>query len=178
MILDIAVALLLTHAVFSHDALLWQYLLSCALVLFPDIDMLSFVLPARYRAFFGGHRGLTHYPIMSLLVVCFVWYALGLLWALIAAMLLLWHFVHDTFFLGWGVPWAAPFSLRRYKFFPDKDGKILPIPLLTWMPEEDAMIRQQYGTSDWVRRYYFSYSWNAVLEYGALVLAILYLSLY
>ena len=87
--------------------------------------------------------------------------------------------IHDTFFLGWGIKWSWPISLRSYKFFPDKDGKITSKFFLSWMPEEEAKIKGEYGThAHWIKDFFFTINIVSISEYCIFIISLIVLYYY
>jgi len=93
---------------------------------------------------------------------------------------ILWHHIHDTFFLGWGVMWFWPFSKKKWKFFPDRNGSITSIPVISWLPDEEEKVRKWSGGHDdgWIKRYYLRQNLIAYIEYGGICVALIILLLY
>lgn len=93
----------------------FQYLIGSALALFPDIDYGWQIVRGR-NAKDDHHQYLMHRPLFGLVCAPLLGYALGgTFWALVAGILVLWHYVHDTEgFLGRGVAWLWPFSSWYY----------------------------------------------------------------
>jgi hypothetical protein len=149
--------------------------------LLPDFDLLFDRIVAAdgfLGRVIGGHRGLLHAPAFYVLPSIIIYLAFGSLWASIFALGVFLHLLHDTFFLGWGIAWLWPFSHRRFKFFPDKDGRITSRPVLSWLPEEEASIRAEWGSRHWIRDFYLRPSIVSILEYGAFVISFVALFLY
>jgi hypothetical protein len=183
MILDIAIGILLGTYFNGGESI--NYLLIIMAVLFcllPDIDIFYF-LYQKYIKKTGiiDHRSWTHYPIVYL-PIYFLIMSLELFFTTshtissIFALAIVWHFVHDTLFIGWGVMWGFPFSKRKYKIFPDRNGKVTSKVLLSWLPEEEAdIIKWSGGSLDgWLRHYYFKFNIVSALEYGVFVLVLVY----
>ena len=178
MFLDIAVAIVVVKLVsFSLHQELSVILLMFAICssLFPDIDIIS---PATLKYIIKkqvvNHRTFLHYPALYILPSLLLLTISGKL-AFIFSICIFLHFVHDTFFLGWGVLWLWPFSSTRFKCFPDRDGKIVNLPLVTWKENEEKEIIKRYHNPDWVQDFYFKPNIVAYIEYGALFLALMVL---
>ena len=144
--------------------------------LFPDLDVLSAVLPrgSLLRRIIGEHRGLLHRPfvyvLLSPLAFALFGKALGLLFTLGVA----YHLIHDTFFLGYGVKWFWPFSYKSLSLFHDKGG-LITSDILLWGPEDDAKIEAAYRTEDWIRTFYLRPGVIAFTEYPTLIVALVLL---
>jgi hypothetical protein len=61
--------------------------------------------------------------------------------------------------------------------FPDKDGVITKIPLVSWLPDEEEKFRKWSGghNDGWVVRYYLRPNFIAYVEYGSLLLSFIVL---
>lgn len=183
MIMDIAIGILLGTYFNTGESL--NYILMITAVLFcllPDIDIFYF-LYKKYikKTSIIDHRSWTHFPILYLpayliilSVESFLNYSHSI--STIFALSVFWHFLHDTLFIGWGVMWGWPFSKRKYKIFPDRNGKVTSKLLLTWLPEEEEKIIKWSGGSinGWLRHYYFKFNIVSALEYGVFVLVLVY----
>ena len=178
MFLDIAVAIVVTKLVSlslhqDPSALLFMFAICSSL--FPDIDILS---PAVKKYFFKkqviNHRTFLHYPALYILPSLLLLTISGKL-AFIFSICIFLHFVHDTFFLGWGVLWLWPFSSTRFKCFPDRDGKIVNLGLVTWKENEEKEIIRRYHNPHWIQDFYLRPNIVAYIEYGAIFLAFIIL---
>lgn len=123
-----------------------------AAALLPDIDIIT-KLWGPWR-----HRGVTHWPIIYVPLALAVWMILGAIYGTLFALAAFAHFVHDTFGIGNGVAWGAPFSQRRYLYF-------------------KARTRTN-SSGNWVTDYYFRPNPLAYIEYGVLIIAVAALVLY
>lgn len=178
MFLDIAIGILLAFFVseiYEVTASLTFVVVSIVFVLFPDIDLLlTKVIPdnSKVSKLIGGHRGLFHYPSIYLLTGFLVTLSFGKVWGTLFLLTTLFHLIHDTFFLGWGIKWWWPISTRSYKLFPDRNGKILNQFLLAWDKSEESEVKSRYGTSHWIRDFYLRPSLISIMEYSAFVAAL------
>ena len=178
MFLDIAVAVFSASFVsyafdFPHSFLFVA--VSILFSLLPDVDIVS---PYFVKVFTGkktyNHRTFLHYPIVHVgvgILISLISFPYGVLY-LVNTFL---HFVHDTFFLGWGVVWLWPFKETRFKCFPDRDGKITGIPLVTWEPKEDRALMERYDDPEWIRNFYLRPNIVAYVEYGAFLASIIFI---
>lgn len=146
----------------------------------PDIDMLTYALPknSRVYAFLRGHRGLIHRPIIWVIPASLALLFFGWFWAVIFMGGVLFHFIHDTIGLGWGIKWFWPLSSRSFRFFPDKDGKLSSTFFLSFTDDEKVELRKQYHNPNWVRDFYFTINRVSLVEYGTLLVALTLLLLY
>lgn len=175
MFLDVAFGIwsgLLVPQWFSIEPSYWWVFLGVCFGLLPDIDLVLvrfFPRESVVGRIVDGHHGLTHYPMLWLAVGAFSWVFLGPFFATLFLLPAIFHVVHDTFFLGWGIRWFWPFSMRSYKFFPDKNGRIMGRVFWSWVPEEESVIRKDWGTRDWVRVFYLRSSLISWIEYPIFV---------
>lgn len=125
------------------------------------------------------HHKYSHYPL--------TWLAAALVVGLISPMVgvaiglaIIWHFFHDSFYLGWGVQWLWPFSKQYYKFFspqvPMKDKDTSWNFVAAWTQEERADIIRKYGDFEWLENLWAQWSTVAIFEnilaIGVFVLAL------
>lgn len=141
--------------------------------LLPDVDFLL-TKNSIIRKFIGGHRSATHFPSIHLFTTAILWMLFGEVVALLYFLGVFVHLLHDSIFLGWGIKWLWPFSQKSFSFFHDKGGRITK-DILTWLPENEAQIKAEYSSPNWVRDFYFSFSIISILEYGIFVIALIFL---
>lgn len=180
MFLDIALAIFSAYGV-SHlfDSQFSPLLvfLSLIFIFIPDIDVLWPSFSRRFlKRHVVNHRTFWHYPLVHVCIgIALATFSLPLGALYVVTTLL--HFVHDTFFLGWGVVWFWPFKETRYKYFPDRYGKITSIPLVTWEKEEEVELVKKYNNKNWIRDFYLRPNIVAYIEYAALVSSLIFLLL-
>lgn len=145
----------------------WLFIVaSVAISLLPDIDILYY----GFRKLFSkkdiyNHRSFTHYPIIYIPIIIILYSTVGLPYSLLFTICVYSHLIHDSFWLGWGVVWFWPFSSVRYKFFPDKEGKISSQVVMKWDKNEDEELFKRYHNPNWIRDFYFRPSRVAYFEY-------------
>ena len=144
--------------------------------LLPDMDMFWYWLRKKTStSVLDNHRSFTHYPIIYLPVTILIYLYFGTHIATVFALLILYHFVHDTFFIGWGVKWVWPFTERAFKIFPDQNGKVTSRFVLSWLPEQDEEIKKWAGESDWIKAFYKTPNIVAYIEYPVFLFSLYYL---
>ncbi len=179
MFLDIAIGIfagLSVGSFYFETVPYWFVILGILFALLPDIDGALWILkPSVRKEWYKTHRTYTGYPFLYIPIAVIVFVVFGKPIGILFSVCILWHHIHDTFFLGWGVMWLWPFSKRKWKFFPDKDGKISFVPIISWLPHQEEKIRQWSGGHDegWIKRYYLQPNFIAYLEYGTLIVACL-----
>jgi len=162
----------------SPDA--WGLLLAPCIFL-PDIDSLAQVRKKGYAAASGedpvDHREFLHKPVFWLLPALFAWIAFGYYGALLFFLFLA-HFLHDSVLTGWGVPWLAPWSKVRLKFFADEaNNESLRFNnwVRIWTPENLQEKIRAFGNEDWIRDLYLRLSIPSTIEYSVFILAVILL---
>ncbi len=143
--------------------ILWAFL--------PDIDALPELLKrgevAAHREHVQDHREKLHMPMFWLIPLWFMSVSFGVAWE-IAFWAILMHFLHDSVFTGWGVPWFAPFARFRIKFFTAYDNsfslKAEDLIRIWWRHELPTAITQ-YGDRNWVWNTYGELTPVLVIEY-------------
>ena len=164
---------ILTSYLFDVPISPWLVIACIVFSLLPDLD---FLLPAKMVR---GHRGIMHYPFIYLVISILVYFIFGPLWSFIFISGVFLHLIHDTVFLGWGIKWSWPYSLRAYKFFPDKDGRITSKFFLSWMPEEEAKVKSEYGSDEeWMRTFFGTVNIVSVIEYSIFTISLIMLYFY
>lgn len=90
----------------------WPILVGGFFALLPDVDIAFQILRGRVE---GNHRAsLMHMPLLVVpAAVAVAWMFGGSMWALIALLCLLWHYLHDTVE---GVKWCWPLSQNFFCF--------------------------------------------------------------
>lgn len=184
MFLDIGIGILsslgIAHA-FSVEVTWMWVLVGIIFAVLPDMDIIPYAIKKfSLSRKITDHRSYTHYPIVYIPLTIFVYMGFGLPYATLFFVCIFFHLIHDTLWLGWGVAWGAPFSTRRYKFFPDKDGKITTQFLLSWDEDEEEEIYKEYHNPHWIRDFYFRPNLVAYVEYSVFLfsLSILFLVFY
>lgn len=172
MFLDFAFAVFastITASIF-HEAVTWQLVcLGLIFIFIPDID---FYIRSIRKI---DHRSFLHYPffyiVASVLILVFGNTEIAFLFFITT----LFHFIHDTLILGWGVAWFAPVSYRRYKLFPDNGmGGFLKEKFLTWLPSEQEQMEQILNDPYWIKNWYCKVTVVSVVEYTAFFSAVMY----
>lgn len=158
------------------------FLLAVVLVFVPDLDALP-ELSKRGRLAASkdnpiDHREMLHKPLLWLALTGMFWMWIGYHGA-IAFFAILMHFLHDSVLTGWGVPWFAPFSQTRIKFFVDETNKESLARenwIRTWSPKELTRAIMQYGYEDWIERLYLRPTVVSIVEYGIFGMAVITLA--
>lgn len=172
MFLDIAFGIFAAGSIgtiFNIDLTLSLCLIGVLFTLLPDIDVLW------YSTEKGDHRGFMHWPVLYIGMSLLLYFYGNTPFASLFLITTLFHFVHDTFILGWGIAWLAPFSYRRYKLFPD-DGKggFLKERYVTWLPGEQKALQEKLDDKHWIRNWYGKVTVVSVLEYTSFLVALVY----
>jgi hypothetical protein len=146
--------------------------------LLPDIDVLySLVrrIPIGGTAL-GAHRRWTHYPSLGLVLSFCVGLICGTQWGILIGTGLLWHYLHDSVGIGWGIPWLAPFRKRYYKFFSTKTGAPTKKPsIVSWSEQELADVMKKHGNPNWIRDIYLRPSKVLLFETALIILGVIIL---
>lgn len=184
MFLDIAFGIFASLGIgslFFETVPYWYVVLGVFFVLLPDIDGIVWLSKPSIRKDWSKiHRTYTGYPLLYIPLIFIIFLLFENAVGFLFLSCILFHHIHDTFFLGWGVMWLWPFSKRKWKFFPDKDGSITKVLIKSWMPNEEEKFREWSGGHDdgWIKRYYLRPNFIAYLEYGTLLVSCLYLFRY
>lgn len=158
MFLDIATGIFISLlAAYSFDTPLTYPLLALAIIsaLLPDIDIFWYGIKRLLGSEQHDHRSFTHYPLLYIPVIGLVYIFFGGMPAVVLALGVYLHLLHDTIGMGAGIAWLAPFSYRKYQLWPVTEGD-----------------------GHWIRNYYLRPCLNAYIEYGALLAALVCLYLF
>jgi hypothetical protein len=115
-----------TLVAYSYGVTLPWYLvfLGGILALVPDFDLVPSVVRG-VSPTFDHRQSIFHRPFLVLPVIIFSAYVFGgVMWAVIAGMCVLGHYIHDTNFTGtdYGIAWFWPFSHKYWSVF----GSFIP----------------------------------------------------
>lgn len=181
MLLDIGAgiifAILIAHW-FGLSLSVKLILLGIGFALLPDIDA---PVELFMRGRLGGktegvHRELSHYPLVYIPLIAGVWYFFGIAYGILFLLGVLFHFLHDSTGIGWGIKWWAPFSQRKHKFFSNKDGSFSWSHLfVSWEPKELQSTVAEHGNDNWFRDIYLRPSLTSIVELGGFIIALIVL---
>lgn len=182
MFLDLGIGIIITFLVthlFGVTFDISTLLVGLCFVLIPDIDFLPhvFVNKGVNGTKWNIHRELTHYPILHLPVLLTVLVLFGNFYGFLYLVSVLFHFVHDSLWTGWGIKWLWPFSKRNFKFLADATGKVSWNPVISWSPEELKVTEATYGDKDWFKHLYLRPSKLLITEVSFFILGLLVLLL-
>lgn len=169
------ISLVLTY-VYGVDLNLTNIVLGGIFAVLPDIDV-PFELLSRGRL--GGkdhgfHREYTHYPILYIPVCVLTLLLCGKYWGTLLSLCLLFHTMHDSVWMGWGLKLLWPFSKRTYKFFSDPiDGSWSWNPVSSWSEKELNVTMKKYGDDNWFRKY-IRFSKPLVMEFLVFMFAVIF----
>jgi hypothetical protein len=181
MFLDIGIGILLS-LFFGHIfgiGISWFWLFfAIVFVLFPDIDIIFYGIKKIFsKGNIYNHRSFTHYPIVYIPIALLIYFFLGPFYCTLFLCCICFHFIHDSFWLGWGIVWLWPFSTTRFKFFSDKDGKVSSQVLMIWTKQEESQVFQKYHNPHWIRDFYFRPNIVAYIEYSIFIFSLIMLYL-
>lgn len=107
-------------------------------MLLPDIDIFWYRINSKI-----DHRGFTHYPLLYFVISVIFSFFADIKIIVLFFTTTIFHCIHDTFILGWSVPWFAPFSYRRFKISPDNGkGGFLKEKYLSWLPDQQKNLKK------------------------------------
>lgn len=142
----------------------------------PDVDI---ALELLKRGKVGGkehglHREYTHYPILYVPLCLFTLIFFGSFWAVLLALCLFFHTLHDSVWMGWGLKLLWPFSNRNYKFFASQlDGTWSRSLVTSWSKKELELVTKKYGDDKWFGKY-IRFSKTLVIEIMVFLVAVFY----
>lgn len=180
MLLDIGLGLLaamfaseLGAIPLTHSLALW----GVAYALLPDLDAVWYMLQKRHlKKGSYEHRDALHFPLPYLAAGSIV---LALLRPEHLPLFLLgglFHFVHDSIGIGWGVEWLYPFSRKHFSFLyiyrPPRPPRLPKQLLYAWEHRDLAALDDTYGDPDWVKNIYLKAHPYAIAELLLFLLAL------
>jgi len=154
---DIGIGILLGLWLGPEHSVLMHAAIGALLVVLPDLDVVLFYF-LRWTKIFNlhkrlrDHRELFHYPL--------IYITLGslLLWAISPSLVALFiaaslaQFLHDSFGIGWGIPWLYPFSKKYFKFLYQYDLHRAKQPqklVWIWTKAKQNELSDKYGDKEW-----------------------------
>ncbi|MBI2454367.1 MAG: metal-dependent hydrolase [Parcubacteria group bacterium] len=146
-----------------------------------DLDFFIYVLKNGSAHKIHRHRDIFHYPLIYIpLGTSFIW-LYDFHWAILFATCSLWHFIHDSVGIGWGVRWLYPFGKDYYTFlyrYQPPDRPSFPLKLFhKWKHNEIDELAEQYGDPNWFRNIYLKLHPYAVFEFLVFIAALIVLFL-
>lgn len=172
-------------ALFEIEFTFGWMLLGVFFALLPDLD---FFIEYAQRGRVGGkvlgaHRVVTHIPLLFVVLGIGIFFVFGSAVALLYALGVIGHFIHDSRGMGYGYRALFPFSRRFYKLFADPEGHTSYRPehfIQSWTAAEVRGLQARHGNDNWLRddlRYHVSHWKNIGLKiiFFGIVLALLVL---
>lgn len=141
--------------------------------LLPDFDFLVALLTRKkgQENEIGSHRDIAHFPFVYVLTFVIILFLFGKFWATLFGFCILFHFLHDSVGIGWGVKWLWPFSDRAYRFFSDESRRV-SFKIASWNPEELRSAEEKYGDPNWIRNFYFRPTLTSLSEFFIFILGL------
>lgn len=172
MILDIAIGILLSIGVssFFHMELTW-FFVSTGIIfaLLPDVDFLWMALSKKkINGITYKHRKGLHYPLIFIPIGAILISLFNKEYSMLFSLAALWHFIHDSAIISWGVQWFWPFSNKYFSFFRksiggEKQGLAFRV-LYIWSPEEVKEMSNKYGDPEWIKNLYLKFNLILFIE--------------
>lgn len=174
--LDIGLGILAAYLVSKLFGFVWPSLLIFSGIVYalaPDLDYLSRL--GQVSKLDHLHRGILHKPFFYL-GLSGVIFPFSRPLATLILLCAVFHLLHDSIGIGWGIQWLWPFDEHFYALFyvysrPDTD---LPNKLLyRWTPQQVEKLAKDYGDDAWVKNIYQKLHPIAVMELAGLALGLL-----
>src|SRR3989344_4668704 len=140
-----------------------------AYALLPDLDALWYMLRKRHlRKGSYEHRDALHFPLPYIAIGSALFSAAEPGHVLLFVLASLFHFLHDSIGIGWGVEWLFPFSRKHFSFFyiyrPERGARLTRQWLYIWEHRDLAALDDEYGDADWIRNIYMKAHPYAIAE--------------
>lgn len=158
MIIDILIGLLV--GLILSQTYLHISIVVCSVVfsLLPDLDFLIWHTFNPIDRFSHKHRRILHLPIIYIVLGLVVIRLVNVdsIFYVSFIILSLFHFIHDTFSLGFGVQWLFPFSRRQY-FLNDSvpTSKSIFRKFHSDMPKNIDAHADMHGDNNWAKKSFF-----------------------
>ncbi len=185
MFLDIGIGILTSIFVshfFNIEISIWIVIFSISFALLPDLDFLYFYPKKHDTKYDYKHRDIIHYPLLYLPIGTLIfWIIFGKVWGIAFFIASLFHFIHDSIGIGWGIKWLYPFSRDNHSFFYlyAKDGQRGWRKLIFIFKEKELPgIVAKYGDPNWVKNIYFKWHPIAIFELAFFILSLIILLIY
>lgn len=144
----------------------------------PDIDVILSARRLRGRGRYAHrHRDVLHSPLLYLPIGFLLLAPVSERVAVLFVALSLFHFLHDSVGIGWGVRWLYPFSPDAFKFFADAQNHFSWHMCTRWTPDELSSAVERYGHDDWFARYYLHPHPIGIIENSIFVIVVLCVAL-
>ncbi len=156
-------------------------LIGIVFVLLPDIDAVLYYGSrltgiGKLGEKLADHRDLFHYPLIFIsvgVVVLLIIYPV-LIPIFVAGSLV--QFAHDSVGTGWGIPWLAPFSDKRFKFLYQLDLHKAKQPqklVWVWTKSEQNRLIREFGDQDWHKHTFQFWRYAATWKVGEIIVLII-----
>ncbi len=149
--------------------------------LLPDIDFIihKLFLPKTSSEKDHLHREILHFPILYIFIGGILVYIFNQNLLLLFIICSLFHFIHDSIGIGWGIQWFYPFNKTYYQFFYTANKNMNWSLIYKYKPEELDSLVEKYGDKDWFKKIYLSFHPYSFFELIIFIisLVILYLTL-
>lgn len=173
MLADIGVGLIIpiyVSKIFGIDLSFSLIIWGVIFCLLPDFD---FVLALFFKIKdHHNHREISHFPLYYLLAGIIVYFIFGKIWATMYILGVMWHFIHDSIGIGWGIQWLYPFSSHHIKFFSNEKNEMGLKHYFRTGSELDELKRLHHKP-DWIRHYYFRPTFVSISETSIFILGVI-----
>lgn len=133
-------------------------LFSLVFSILPDLDFLIYHSFYPIDRFSHKHRRILHLPLIYILIGTIILKVMNADMFLYISFIFLslWHFIHDTLSLGFGVQWFFPFTNRQYLWGSDiKTSKKIFKKLYSDTPENIDTHADTHGDDNWAKKSFF-----------------------
>ncbi len=175
-------AAIISCIIFSVDLTIGLLIFSVLVAVLPDVDFLYFYPKREDTKYDHIHRNFIHYPLLYLplgVLITFIFF--GSVWAVAFFLSSLFHFIHDSIGIGWGIKWLYPFSKKNYAFFylySRRRKKGLRKLIFSFDDEEQKRCVRKHGDPNWVKNIYFKGHPIAIVEFIGFIISLIILLAY
>ncbi len=183
MFLDLGLAVFATILFDIHldtgifPLLYWALLFSVIL----DLDFVIHKLFKPHTEHAYLHRNLLHYPLLVLPIGFLGIYFFSTTLALLFAVMVFLHFLHDSTLYGRGIKWLYPFSKNSYAFiylYAGTRSKGLWQPVFIFNENNLPQWDKDYSDDNWIKNIYHKLHPIALIEYGTFIASLISLFFY
>ena len=142
--------------------------------LLPDMDALLVFTKKGWETD-ATHRDLFHFPLVYIPIGFLILSHFSQEATALFVLSSLFHFIHDSIGIGWGVERLFPFNRNHFAFFYVYSPNEMKLPwklMYIWPHKQIGKMMEEYGDKKWIQNIYFKFHPYALFEYGSFVLAL------
>ncbi len=145
--------------------------------LLPDIDFIihKLFLPKTSSIKDHLHREILHFPILYIITGAIVVFLIKKDLLLLFIICSLFHFIHDSIGIGWGIQWLMPFGKNYYQFFTTYKENPKKAIVYSYTKKQIDSLSEKYGDANWFKNIYLKLHPYSLFELFVFIIAIIVL---